>query len=153
MAKANSGLFKPLNPHKYKGDPTNIVWRSSWECRLMSRFDVDPNIISWQSEEFFIPYICKTDLKPHRYFVDFKVKLKDKDGKIKTLIIEVKPLAQTRPPIKPKENTPKAQKRFMTECMVYAKNHSKWEAAKVYAKERGMEFLIMTEREIYGDKK
>ncbi|MDR3502967.1 MAG: TnsA endonuclease N-terminal domain-containing protein [Legionella sp.] len=144
------GFFHAINPQKYKGDPTKIVYRSSWELRLMSRFDLDPSILEWQSEEFYIHYRCKTDNKIHKYFPDFRVKLRDKDGKIKTIIIEVKPLKQTKPPIQPKEKTPKQQKRFMTEMMTFAKNQSKFDAAKAYCKENGMEWMLMTEQEIYG---
>ena len=28
------GYFKPKNPKKYKGDPTNIIYRSLWEKKL-----------------------------------------------------------------------------------------------------------------------
>ena len=27
----HQGKFKPQNPEKYKGDPMNIIFRSSWE--------------------------------------------------------------------------------------------------------------------------
>jgi len=150
--KSNKGYFKPFNPQKYKGDPTNIVYRSSWELRVMSRFDTDPNILEWASEEFSVHYRSKSDGRVHRYFPDFRVKLKDKDGKVRTIIIEVKPLRQTLPPVKPKVKNPKSDKRFFTECLEYAKNQSKWEAAKIYCKERGFEWLVMTEVEIFGKK-
>ncbi|NDB85179.1 MAG: head completion protein, partial [Alphaproteobacteria bacterium] len=28
---AYKGKFNPKNPNKYKGDPTNIIYRSRWE--------------------------------------------------------------------------------------------------------------------------
>ena len=71
--KTYKGYFKPKNPKKYKGDPTNIIYRSSWECKLMIRLDEDPNVISWGSEEIIIPYRSPIDNKIHRYFVDFIV--------------------------------------------------------------------------------
>ena len=55
------GFFKPKNPIKYKGDPTNIIYRSSWEQRCMVYFDLNLNVLEWQSEEFFIPYKSPID--------------------------------------------------------------------------------------------
>jgi len=80
---AYSGLFKPKNPQKYVGDPTNIVYRSSWECKVMSWLDRNPSIISWASEELIIPYKSPVDNRFHRYFPDFYIKSENK-------IIEVK---------------------------------------------------------------
>ena len=31
------GRYKPINPSKYKGNPTNIIYRSSWELKLDNR--------------------------------------------------------------------------------------------------------------------
>ena len=45
MEKYVKGIFKPRNPQKYKGNPTNIIYRSSWELKMMSHFDGHPNII------------------------------------------------------------------------------------------------------------
>ena len=37
MTKSYSGKFKPSYPGKYKGDPTNIIYRSLWERKFMVR--------------------------------------------------------------------------------------------------------------------
>lgn len=146
---AKKGKFKPINPKKYKGNPTNIIYRSGLELKVMIRFDTDPQILEWSSEEIIIPYRCKTDNKMHRYFPDFLVKIKQSDGKIKTFLVEVKPYAQTLPPVKGN----KKQKTFITEVMTYAKNHSKWEMAEEYCKNRGWKFIFLTEKEINSYKK
>ena len=39
-----SGRFRPSNPGKYKGDPTNIIYRSSWEKKVMIWCDVNSNV-------------------------------------------------------------------------------------------------------------
>lgn len=117
MSKYHQGKFKPINPQKYEGDPTNIIFRSGWEFRMMRWCDQNINIISWSSEEIVIPYVCKTDNKVHRYFVDFLIKVRTKDGKIKTFLVEVKPKAQTVPPVRTKrKNT-----RYLTEAKTYLK--------------------------------
>ena len=144
MTKYHQGKYKPIHPEKYRGDYNNIVYRSSYEFRVMRWCDHNPNILEWSSEETVIPYICKTDNKPHRYFVDFLIKVRTRDGKIKTFLVEVKPKKQTMPPAKPKKKT----KRYLEEVMAYTKNCSKWQYAQQYCKDRGYEFKIITEDDL-----
>ncbi len=146
MAKYNQGQFKPQNPQKYKGDHTNIVYRSGWEFVLMRRLDTEANVIWWSSEETVVGYRSPVDRKPHRYFVDFTVRVKQADGTEKTLLIEIKPLAQTKPPVL-KENA-KVTRAYKKQVITYAINDAKWRAAREYAKDRGYEFKIMTEVEL-----
>lgn len=140
------GYFKPRNPQKYKGNPTNIVYRSRWELLVMNRFDVDPNVIWWSSEETIIPYRSPVDNKVHRYFVDFTAKLKTAMGGTKTVLIEVKPYAQTQPPVLAEGK--KKSKRYINEVMTWGVNSAKWKAAREFCKDRGFEFIIMTEKEL-----
>jgi hypothetical protein len=137
-------IYKPLFPEKYAGDPTCIIMRSSWETRFASWCDKNPSVIKWSSEETIIPYRCPTDDKVHRYFVDFKIQIKTKDGLLKTYLIEVKPAKQTQPPVYPGRNT----QRYLTESMAFIKNQAKWKAATDWAKDRGYEFKIITEYEL-----
>lgn len=136
---AYSGRFKPTNPQKYIGDHKNIIYRSSWECRVMSWLDKNPDIISWGSEELIIPYKSPVDGKYHRYFPDFIVKTKNK-----TMIIEVKPDRETREP-KPKK---RITKQYLQEVMTYGVNQSKWKAAEEYCLDRGWEFKVITEKHL-----
>lgn len=140
------GYFKPKNPHKYRGDPTNIVYRSRWELLVMGRFDADPNVIWWASEETVIPYRSPVDNRIHRYYVDFTAKVNRTNGTSKTYLIEVKPYKQTVPPA---INESKVKsKRYINEVMTWGVNSAKWKAAREYCKDRGYEFLIMTEHEL-----
>jgi len=141
---AYSGLFKPKNPQKYVGDPTNIVYRSSWECKIMSWLDRNPSIISWASEELIIPYKSPVDNRFHRYFPDFLVKVKSRDGKTKTLLLEVKPKKQTLPPEPRKRMT----KQYVNEVVTYGVNQAKWEAANEFCLDRGWEFRVLTENDL-----
>jgi len=79
-----SGKFTPKNPTKYNGDATNIIYRSSWELYVMKYLDENPMVTWWASEELFIPYRNPIDKKMHRYFPDFVVKTKKKDGTVMT---------------------------------------------------------------------
>jgi hypothetical protein len=142
--KYHQGKFKPVNPEKYAGDPTNIIYRSSWELKFMRWCDNSPNVLKYSSEETVIPYICGTDNRPHRYFVDFRIQIRAKDGSIKTHLVEVKPAGQTIPPKYPGKQT----RRYITETMAFIKNQSKWKYAEEYCKDRGWIFTIITEREL-----
>jgi hypothetical protein len=136
--------YTPANPQKYAGDPTVIFMRSSWETRFALWCDHNPNVVKWVSEEIVIPYRCPTDNKIHRYFVDFKIQIKDKDGNIKTYLIEVKPSKQLLPPEYPGRKT----QRYLVESAMFIKNQAKWSAARSYASDRKWEFKIITEHEL-----
>lgn len=139
--KYHQGKFIPKNPHKYVGDVTNIVYRSSWERKLFVFLDNNPSILQWNSEECVVPYVSPIDGRIHRYFVDCVVKYKKRDGTVITTLVEVKPKAQTQPPVQPKRQT----KQYLEAVETYVRNVSKWKAAKKYAEEKGMEFMILTE--------
>jgi hypothetical protein len=138
------GKYKPSYPNKYKGDPTNIVYRSLWERKFMVYCDTNTNILEWGSEEMFIWYRSPIDSKPHRYFPDFYIKVKESTGHIKKYLIEIKPHKQTAPPPKPQRQT----KKYLYEAYEYAKNQAKWEAAKEWCADRGYEFKVLTENEL-----
>ena len=142
--KTYKGFFKPKNPKKYQGNPTNIVYRSRWELKLMMYLDDHKDIISWSSEEIIIPYRSPIDGKIHRYFPDFKVTKINKEGQKETALIEVKPASQTKPP----ERQNKVTRRYITEVKTWGINEAKWKAAQSYCLDRGWSFHIFTEREL-----
>ena len=136
------GWFTPRNPQKYKGDATNIVYRSSWELRVMKYLDDNPAVVWWASEELFIPYKSPVDQKVHRYFPDFIARIRQANGEI-TVVMEVKPFKQTQKPTQ-KRRTQK----FLQEAATYAINQEKWRAADLFCKEHGWQFKIITEKEL-----
>ena len=138
------GRYSPSSPQKYKGNPSNIIYRSLWERKFMVFCDLSENIVEWGSEEIVIPYRSPIDNRVHRYFPDFYVKLRETTGKIKKYIIEVKPKKQLKPPVKPKRQT----KGYLREAYEYARNQAKWHAAVEYCKDRFYEFKVMTEDEL-----
>jgi len=115
-----------------------------WERRVCKYLDENINILRWGSEELHIPYYSPVDSKTHRYYPDFIVEKKNKSGKIETLLIEVKPEKQTRPP-KKKPN----KKAYLRECMTYEVNLAKWNAAHAYCEKNGWKFIILTEKNIF----
>jgi hypothetical protein len=138
------GLFHPNNPEKYDGDVENIVYRSGIELRLMKYLDSHPSILKWSSEETVIPYVSPKDGKYHRYFVDVKATLKQKDESVKTYLIEVKWSTATVPPKAPKKRT----KRYLREAYDWMINQAKWEAAEKLCQKKGWEWLILTEKHL-----
>ena len=135
------GRYIPSKPQKYKGDSSKIVYRSLWERKFMVYCDRSDNILEWGSEEIIIPYRSPLDGKVHRYFPDFYIKVKQANGSIKKMIIEVKPKAQCGPP---KQHSRKT-KRFIHEVRTWGVNKAKWEAAIEFCNDRMMEFKILTE--------
>ena len=138
------GYFRAKYPKKYKGNPTNIIYRSSYELKLMMFLDKNPNVLEWASEEFFIPYKSPLDGKIHRYFPDFWIKKKNREGMIETVVIEVKPGKQTIPPKPQKAIT----KQYLREVQTWGLNQAKWESANKYCNAKGWKFVIATEKEL-----
>ena len=140
MAKSYKGLYKPTHPKKYVGDPKKIVYRSLLERRFMRYCDLNQDILYWASEELPIRYFNPIDKKFHRYFPDFVVKT----SKQKKYMIEVKPSRQIGKPKPPKKKT----KSYMRESFEYIKNQAKWQAAKSYCEDNGLEFKIISEKDL-----
>ena len=141
---AYSGKFQPKNPRKYKGDPRLVIYRSLWELKFMKWCDDHDHVLEWGSEEIVVPYRSPLDGRIHRYFVDFYIKIRNKNNTIKKYLIEVKPKKQTLEPKKPKRKTP----RYLSEVSTYVVNQAKWEAAREWCADRRLEFLILTEEHL-----
>ena len=142
--KTYKGKFRVDNPGKYKGDISNIVYRSLWELRFMKWCDNNQSVEEWGSETVIVPYISPIDRKAHRYFVDFYVKVRNKNGTLQKYLIEIKPERFTKPPAIPKKKT----KRFIDEVFQYSVNDAKWKAAFEFCKDRNMKFIILTEKDL-----
>jgi hypothetical protein len=143
------GEYIVENKEKYIGK-SNPKYRSSWESRCCWFMDHNPNIIKWGYECVEIEYFNVIDKKIHKYYPDFYCETIDKEGLNKKYIIEVKPTNQTLQPKQPKINNKKAYRRYLYEAHQFVKNQCKWEAAKDFCKKRGLEFQIITEKEIFN---
>ena len=138
------GKYQPSHPKKYRGDSSNIIYRSLWERKFMVYCDMNENILEWGSEEIVVPYRSPIDNRYHRYFPDFYIKVKESSGKIKKMIIEIKPQKQCVEPKVQKRKT----KAYIYEVVEYAKNQAKWKAAEEWCLDRGYEFKVLTENEL-----
>ena len=138
------GIFQFSNPSKYKGK-LPCIYRSSLELKVMRWFDNNPNIITWGSESIVVPYQSPLDGRIHRYFVDLVAALKDKEGNIKKLLIEIKPHLQT---MQPNPSNHKKPKTIIYEQRQWVINQAKWQAAKAWSDTKGYQFIILTEKNI-----
>lgn len=137
--KTYKGKYRVKNREKYLGDADNVVYRSQWEKWCFLWCDKNPSVLQWNSEEMVIPYICDTDRKPHRYYIDLFIV--DADGN--KFLVEVKPYSQTQLPKKGKST-----KKYLSESLTYIKNQSKWKYAHQFAAKNNMKFVIWTEKEL-----
>ena len=145
MAKTLQGKYRPLHPEKYKGNVSNILYRSSWEREFMKWCDSRVQVLEWQSEEKAIWYYDPVAKKKRRYFPDFIVKYERNDGIICEEVIEVKPKRQIEgPPRNPKRRT----KAWMRSVQTYMTNLAKWKAAAEWAENRGLSFRLISEKEL-----
>ena len=138
------GKFKPKYPEKYRGNPTNIIYRSLWEFQFMRHLDLSSDVIQWSSEETIVPYRSPLDNKIHRYFPDF-IYTQIIDNERKTYMVEIKPSIYTK---EPKIKTKKT-KRYLNEVKSYVVNLAKWKAAKAFCEKKGWNFYIKTEKGMY----
>lgn len=145
MSGTLKGKFRPSNPDKYKGDSSNIIYRSSWERIFMNWCDTREHIISWQSEEKSLWYFDPIAKKNRRYFPDFIIKYENNKGMVMTEMIEIKPFRQVQgPPVNPKRKT----KSWVYAVQTYATNQAKWKAAREICENRGWSFRLVTEKEL-----
>jgi hypothetical protein len=138
---SNKGRFIPKHPEKYLGDPSRIIFRSSWEIRLFQWLDSTPAVMQWASEEFSVPYLSPVDNRVHQYYPDALVIYKDKYGNVQKEIVEVKPYKET-------VLTPKSTDRDKYALMI---NEAKWKAAAAFATQQGMKFRVITEKSMFAN--
>lgn len=145
-SKYKQGKYNCINPHKYIGNPSDIVFRSSWEYSFCVYLDKNEKILRWSCEQ---PVITYQDLrnKVHRYYPDFfyEIMVGDDPNNFKRVIVEIKPGSELYPPKKPEKETGKKLESYEYAVRTHIKNKLKWEAAVNYAKKHKMEFIIITE--------
>lgn len=136
------GKYTPANPEKYVGSYP-IIFRSSWEFKVMQKFDTHPNVLNWASESLKIPYQNPFTGKYTVYVPDFLVTYIDADGKTRAEIIEVKPAKETF----------LEQAKSQKSKAAFALNMCKWTAARNFAKQHGLTFRVLTENNIFNNPK
>ena len=144
MGNTLKGRFKPINPDKYKGDPMNIWFRSSWERDVMNWLDRNDEVIWYMSEERAVWYYNPVTKKKARYFPDFII-CYERNGIKYEEMLEVKPQKHVDGP---NPNPKRRSKSWVNEVKTYAVNQAKWRAAETYCEDRGMSFRLLTENNV-----
>ena len=139
MGRFAQGKFSPKNPDKYIGSRTP-TYRSSWEFAFMKFCDEHPSVQQWASEAVQIPYRHPFTGKYTVYVPDFFIAYGGKDGKQRVELIEVKPENQT---VKEKLGRSRANQAH------YVINQAKWEAARIWCKQKKIFFRVVNEGDIF----
>ena len=142
--KFHQGLYNPKNFQKYIGNINNIIYRSGLELKFFRFCDNSPNVVEWGSEEVVIPYFDTWQRKNRKYFIDAYVKIQEGDI-VKKYLVEVKPWKQTQ---EPKAGKGKKKSNLLYEQVAWKNNMDKFQSAREFAKKHGMEFIIITEKEL-----
>lgn len=132
------GIYEVQHPEKYVGNK-NPTYRSSWEYSFMKYLDDHPDVIAWASEPIRIPYYNVFKRDTTVYVPDFLVRYRDKNGGLKTELIEIKPMSQTL----------QEKAKGLHNKMQVALNRLKWAAAQQWCQKHGCKFVILTEEQLY----
>ena len=134
-SRYTQGAIDPKSCKKYFAEAANmpIIYRSSLELMFIKYCEATPSITKWASEPIAIPYYSRLTNKTANYYPDYII---ESENGSRT-IVEIKPAGQT---VKPKPT----DSRWLKES--YIKNVDKWKAAKQFAEDHGMKFLIVTEK-------
>ena len=135
------GKFTPKNPEKYIGTYP-CIYRSSWELAFMNKCDNHPSIMKWASESIKIPYYNPFKRISTVYIPDFVIQYVDRHGNNIIEILEIKPAKQSVDGLAKDRNSKFA----------LALNKVKWAAATKWAKQNGMRFRVMSERDMFAQK-
>lgn len=107
--------------------------------------DLNPSVLSWNSEGIQIPYISPLDNRQHTYYPDVYLEVLRADGNIEKSLVEIKPNAECFPPKEPKKKTEKSIYRYQKAMQTFLVNQAKWEQAEQFCKENGIVWKIMDE--------
>jgi len=110
-----------------------IIYRSGLELQFIQFCENNPKIAKWASEPIKIPYYNRIKEKEANYYPDYIIE----NYKGERTIVEIKPYNQT---IKPSA----IDSRWLKEAWIT--NTDKWNAAKQFADNNNMKFIIVTEK-------
>jgi hypothetical protein len=121
-----------------------INFKSSLELKAIKYFDMNKFVNKFSLDPFAIKYYKPTTGKFHRYFVDFFVEFENNQK----FLVEIKSSGETVEPKKPSKKTQKAILNYQKAYQTWLVNSAKWKACEEFCKEKGMKFIILTEKEL-----
>lgn len=147
--KYHQGIYTPINPEKCL-NKNLIEFRSGLEYKYLFKIDKSPNIIRWGSETLRISYYNPVKKRTCQYWTDLYLEVKDGD-ETKKLIVEIKPEKEIKAITEskaPKMTKNKKRSTYLYECKMFVINDSKWKAADAYCKQRGWQFITISEKDL-----
>ena len=134
-SRFHQGVIDPRTCKKlYESQKNTLIkYQSGLELQFIKYCEAMTHIKAWANEPFSINYVSRLDNRIHEYFPDFIIE--NTNGK--KALVETKPYAQT---VKPSMNDSLWAKES------WIKNIDKWRAAKEWAKQHDMDFIIVTEK-------
>lgn len=133
-SRYHQGVLHPKQMKKYFSNLQNepIIYRSGLEYQFIQYCEASPNVLRWSSEPIEIKYFNRLKNKEARYFPDYLIE----DAKGNKILVEIKPGNQC---IKPDATSSEWLKQS------WVTNIDKWKAAKKFAEEHDMKFIIVNE--------
>jgi hypothetical protein len=162
-SKYHGGNYVPKNRDKVIKLNTQggVYYRSSWEKKIMYWLDNKKEIIKWGAECLRIPYqMTHFDngdmrVKEHSYYPDFYYEMRNKDGVLKQVVVEVKPMKEYKMvqllkegKLEVPEKGIKKLKSFEYDLKMAYKNKNKWETMIRWCDKKGYDFIIITEEHL-----
>jgi hypothetical protein len=162
-SKYHGGNYIPKNKDKVIKLNTQggVYYRSSWEKKIMYWLDHKKEIIRWGAECMRIPYqMTHFDngdmrVKEHSYYPDFYYEMRNKDGVLKQVVVEVKPMKEYKMvqllkegKLEVPEKGIKKLKSFEYDLKMAYKNKNKWETMIRWCDKKGYDFIIITEEHL-----
>ena len=162
-ARTLQGYYKVQNPQKYIGDPSGVIYRSSWEMKFCKWLDYSPSVLKWSSEPMCIKYWDRVsnmeknikerldnnnprNWKVRNYYTDFWLEI-NKGDHIEKWFVEIKPANKLTKPIPPPINSSLKQIRnFNMKAKEYLINEGKFSSLNEWAKKHDMLFYVFTEK-------
>jgi len=138
-SKYSQGIYKIQNPEKYVGNRAPR-YRSSWEHTFMMFCDNNPSVQQWSSESIKIPYRDPLTGRQTVYVPDFLIVYLDRNLRKHAELVEIKPANQMLKERVGKNVYNQAQ---------YVKNMAKWEAAGKWARNQGIKFRVINEKDLF----
>lgn len=161
--KYNQGNYIPKNKDKILklNAEGGVFYRSGYEKVIMVWLDNKKEVTKWGAECMSIPYQMThfdngdTKIKSHTYFPDFYYEMRNSDGVLKQVVVEVKPWKEYKMvqdlnegKLKVPEKGLKKLRNFEYDIKAARRNKSKWEAVVKWCKLKGYEFIIITEKHL-----
>lgn len=154
---AKQGWYSVNNPDKVIKPADNYMkssiieenviklnYKSSLELKAFRYCDMNKYVVRYGIEPFAVKYLKPTTGKIHRYFVDLFIEFENSQK----FLVEIKSFAETIEPKKPQRKTEKSLLNYQRALQTFAINTAKWKAAEAFALEKGLKFIILTEREL-----